>query len=53
MSGETKGKSALAAAKSAQNKLAELVMIERDAVKAMTEWGPEGSKVSFESSHVS
>lgn len=41
------------AAKSAQNQLAELMMVERDAVKAMSEWGPEGSKASFESSHVS
>jgi len=51
-SGEAKGKSAIASAKQRQGRQAELIMRERDALKAMSDWNPSNSHTSLDS-HVS
>ena len=51
--GEAKGQNALAIAKHTQSRLAEVVLAERDAIKAMNDWVPEPGKTSTEPLHVS
>lgn len=50
--GESKGASALTAAKQFQNQMTDISLLERDSVKAMGEWASEASKLNMTSSHV-